>query len=148
MNDILIDILWSGRERWLKLAFLCLEQNPTPLLPNPIHPGKDSERMEQATEGFVAVMIQSLQGDASSLMRFYVESIFPDAFAVRKDFDAVLHTVISFTVLFSSEVISLLPPEHKSQGALWLSQFFAEYIREIVRVGRKILPTGAEKPGA
>jgi hypothetical protein len=89
----------------------------------------------QMTEGFIAMITESLNGHSSDIRDTYMDSVIPGIFAQGQPMAALVGQMTMNAVLVFNEIIPSVSATHRDEAAIWLTNWYVKFNADIVRIG-------------
>jgi hypothetical protein len=105
-------------------------------LPNPGIIRYGDEDLRRVLAGFETLLIEALEG-RSEAMELFLETAIPALVANGRRVPDLMHTVATFSVLFSFQLNGLLPEPLRAQASRFLATFFGHYAERVAVAARQ-----------
>jgi hypothetical protein len=94
------------------------------------------EDLRRIVAGFETLLIEAVEGRSES-MELFLETAIPALVASGRRLPDLMHTVVTFSVLLSSQLNELLPEPVRAQASLFLATFFGNYAERVAVAARQ-----------
>jgi hypothetical protein len=107
---------------------------------NPDLPVKEYsvDDLVQMTDGFIAMMAESLEGRSTEIRDTYVNSVIPGILAQGQPLASFVGQITMNCVLIYNELIPYVSSEHREKAGWFLINWMVQYNSDIVRIGLEV----------
>jgi len=107
----------DGRERIVETA------RKVSSLKRDSFPSLDRQAVEQMARGYLAMILEHLDGEKREVRDYWVETLAPGLMEHGRTLEQITRGGVIFSVIFAYSVVSSLPPELRIEGAAWAAAF-------------------------
>lgn len=120
----------SRRDAYVQHTLAATALQPAPAGATPL----GQRDIEQMIDGFLALLNEALTTDSRDIRTFFLETVIPGLIQSGTPAPGIIGGVVGFAVFVSGDAAEGVGPEDRPAVSQWFSQFWSEYVTDMVRV--------------